>query len=52
MTFDGAAIGKIVGRAGDREAHKQVVRAALQMFTHDTPPGKVVVKNLPSLSRA
>lgn len=46
MTFEGTAIGRIVGRAGDRETHKQVVRAALQMFTHDTPPGKVVTKNV------
>jgi len=49
MTWEGAAIGRIVGRAGDRAQHKQVVRAALQMFTHDTPPGKVVTR---SLSRA
>src|SRR5688572_2846219 len=47
MTWSGAAIGRIVGRAGEREVHKQVVRAALQMFTHDTPPGKVVTKNVP-----
>ena len=46
MTWDGAAIGRIVGRAGDRAQHKLVVGAALQMFTHDTPPGKVVVKQL------
>lgn len=46
MTHADAAIGRIVGRAGDREHHKQVVRAALQMFTHDTPPGRVVVKNV------
>jgi D-proline reductase (dithiol) PrdB len=46
MTFEGAAIGRIVGRAGEREQHKQVVRAALQMFTHDTPPGRVVTKNV------
>jgi len=46
MTWDGAAIGRIVGRAGDREQHKRVVRAALEMFTHDTPPGRVVVKNV------
>lgn len=46
MTFEGSAIGKIIGRAGDRETHKKVVRAALQMFTHDTPPGKVVTKNI------
>jgi D-proline reductase (dithiol) PrdB len=44
MTFDGAEIGRIVGRAGDRAFHKKVVRAALEMFTHDTPPGKVVTK--------
>lgn len=46
MTFEGAAIGRIVGRAGDREQHKRVVRAALEMFTHDTPPGRVVLKNV------
>lgn len=46
MTWDGAAIGRIVGRAGEREQHKKVVRAALEMFTHDTPPGRVVVKNV------
>jgi len=46
MTYEGVAIGKLVGRAGDREMHKRVVRAALQMFTHDTPPGRVVTKNI------
>jgi D-proline reductase (dithiol) PrdB len=46
MTWDGVAIGRIAGRAGDREQHKRVVRAALEMFTHDTPPGRVVVKNV------
>lgn len=46
MTFEGVQIGRIVGRAGDRETHKQVVRAALQMFMHDTPPGRVVTKNV------
>jgi D-proline reductase (dithiol) PrdB len=46
MTWQGVALGRIVGRAGDREQHKQIVRAALQMFTHDTPPGKVVTKNV------
>jgi D-proline reductase (dithiol) PrdB len=46
MTFEGAAIGRIVGHAGDRETHKRVVRAALQMFTQDTPPGRVVTKNV------
>jgi D-proline reductase (dithiol) PrdB len=44
MTFDGSAIGRIIGRAGDREFQKKVVKAALEMFTHDTPPGKVVRK--------
>ena len=44
MTFDGSEIGRIIGRAGDREFHKKVVRAALEMFTHDTPPGRVVTK--------
>ena len=46
MTWDGVAIGRIVGRAGDREHHKRVLRAALEMFTHDTPPGKVVTKHV------
>jgi D-proline reductase (dithiol) PrdB len=46
MTWEGVAIGRIVGRPGDRETHKQVVRAALQMFTQDTPPGRVVTKNI------
>ena len=46
MTFDGSEIGRIVGRAGDRETARRVVRAALQMFTHDTPPGRVVTKNV------
>lgn len=46
MTWQDVSLGRIVGRAGDREQHKQVVRAALQMFTHDTPPGKVVTKSL------
>jgi D-proline reductase (dithiol) PrdB len=46
MTFEGSAIGRIVGRAGDRELHRKVVAAALEMFTHDTPPGRVVVKQV------
>lgn len=46
MTFEGAAIGRIVGRAGDREQARKVVRAALEMFTHDMPPGRVVMKAL------
>lgn len=48
MTFDGCDIGRIVGRAGERAFHKDVVRAALEMFTHDTPPGKVVTKHMSS----
>ncbi|HEY6842738.1 MAG TPA: glycine/sarcosine/betaine reductase selenoprotein B family protein [Thermoanaerobaculia bacterium] len=46
MTFEGSEIGRIVGRAGEREFHKKVLRAALEMFTHDTPPGKVVTKQI------
>ena len=46
MTWDGAAIGRILGKADDREQHKRVLRAALEMFTHDTPPGRVVMKNV------
>jgi D-proline reductase (dithiol) PrdB len=46
MTFEGSTIGRVVGRAGEREVHKNVVRAALEMFTHDTPPGKVVTKQI------
>jgi D-proline reductase (dithiol) PrdB len=46
MTWEGVAIGRIVGRAGEREQHARVVRAALEMFTHDTPPGKVITKNV------
>jgi D-proline reductase (dithiol) PrdB len=42
MTFDGSEIGRIVGRAGERALHKRVVRAALEMFTRDMPPGRVV----------
>ena len=44
MTFEGCEIGRIVGRAGDRPFHHRVVRAALETFAHDTPPGKVVTK--------
>lgn len=42
MTFGGTAIGRIVGPANDREMHRRVVHRALQMFTQDTPPGRVV----------
>src|ERR1043166_8226104 len=46
MTFDGSDIGRAAGRAGERDFHRAVVRAALEMFTHDTPPGKVVTKTV------
>jgi hypothetical protein len=46
MTFAGSEIGRIVGRAGDREQANRVVRAALEMFSHDMPPGRVVTKHL------
>ena len=46
MTFEGAAIGRVVGRAGERDRHRAVVRAALEMFTHDMPPGRVLTKNI------
>ena len=46
MTWEGVAIGRVIGRAADRAFHKRVVRAALEMFTHDTPPGKVVTKQV------
>ena len=42
VTFEVSEIGRIVGPAGDRATHKRIVRAALEMFTHDTPPGRVV----------
>ncbi len=44
MTFDGSAIGRILGRAGERTRHTEVLRTALSMFTHDMPPGRVVTK--------
>jgi D-proline reductase (dithiol) PrdB len=46
MTFDGCEIGRITGRAGQREFQKKVVRTALEMFMHDTPPGRVVAKQI------
>lgn len=46
MTFDGSEVGRVIGRAGDREGHKKVLRAALSMFLHDAPPGKVVRKQI------
>lgn len=44
MTFDGSEIGRVVGGAGNREFHRKVLRAALEMFTQDTAPGKVVTR--------
>lgn len=46
MTFERSIVGRVVGRAGDRGFHRKSVRAALEMFTHDTPPGKVVTKHI------
>jgi D-proline reductase (dithiol) PrdB len=46
MTFDGSDIGRIVGRAGQRDFHKRVVKEALSMFMEVTPPGKVVVREV------
>ena len=46
MTFEGSAIGRILGKADDRAFHKRVVQTALEMFTQDTPPGKVVTKQV------
>lgn len=44
MTFAGSAVGRIVGKAGDRETHKRVLKAALECFLENVPPGKVVEK--------
>lgn len=41
-TWDGAAIGRITGKAGDREHSRRIVRAALELFLRDVPPGKAV----------
>lgn len=46
MTWEGSAIGRILGHAGDKEQQKNVLKAALTMFTHDMPPGKVVTRQL------
>ena len=42
VTWSGAGIGRVVGAAGDRAFHRKVVRAALEMFSRDAPPGRVV----------
>lgn len=44
MTWEGCAVGKLAGPAGDRDHHEKVVTAALQMFLENTPPGKVISK--------
>jgi D-proline reductase (dithiol) PrdB len=46
MTWDGTAIGRVVGPAGERDLHKKVVRAALELFTRVTPPGRVVLTSV------
>lgn len=46
MTFEGANIGRIIGPANDGELHKKVLKAALTIFTEDTPPGKVVTRSI------
>lgn len=42
MTWEGVAIGRILGRAGEREFQRRVLRAGLEMFMQETPPGRVV----------
>ena len=42
VTWEGAGIGRIVGPAGDRDQHRRILRAALEAFTRDIPPGRVV----------
>jgi len=42
MTFADTGIGRIVGKAGDRDTHKKVLKAALECFVENVPPGKVV----------
>ncbi|HXI13889.1 MAG TPA: glycine/sarcosine/betaine reductase selenoprotein B family protein [Thermoanaerobaculia bacterium] len=46
MTWEGVAIGRILGRSSEKVHQKSVLKAALTMFTHDTPPGKVVTKEI------
>jgi D-proline reductase (dithiol) PrdB len=46
MTFEGSTIGRILGPPGDRRQHRQVLMAALSMFTRPTPPGKVLAQSL------
>lgn len=46
MTFEGSSIGRIVGKADDRSFHKRVLQTALEMFVQDTPPGRVITKQI------
>jgi D-proline reductase (dithiol) PrdB len=46
MTWSGAQIGRVVGRVNDRETHKRVLKTALSMLTHATPPGKVISREI------
>jgi D-proline reductase (dithiol) PrdB len=46
MTFEGSSIGRIVGKADDRSFHKRVLQTALGMFVQDTPPGRVITKQI------
>lgn len=43
VTWSGAAIGRIVGDAGDREGHKRIVRGALEAITKDMIPGRITM---------
>jgi hypothetical protein len=45
VTFEGCEIGRVVGRACDATPRRKS-RAALQMFTHHTLPGRMVTKNV------
>lgn len=45
VTFKETGIGRIIGGAGDRELHKRLIKAALETFLQDTPPGKVVQRD-------
>jgi D-proline reductase (dithiol) PrdB len=42
VAWTGAAIGRVVGAANNREQHRRVVQAALEQFVGDLPPGRVV----------
>lgn len=42
VTWDGAAIGRILGSADDAETARHVLRGAIDLFHHSPPPGRVV----------